>query len=56
MVWDAQTEAGYEIRSVGEGRRQPEDFDGLKLVSFHADNEPDAARPPPTEADGPGGR
>jgi CRISPR-associated protein Cas2 len=40
MVWDAPTEAGYDLRSVGEHRRRPIDMDGLKLVSFHPENEP----------------
>lgn len=41
MIWSAPTEAGYDMRTVGENRRRPVDLDGLKLVSFHPDDEPE---------------
>ena len=34
MVWDAPTESGFDFLTLGENRRIPVDFDGLKLVSF----------------------
>jgi CRISPR-associated protein Cas2 len=34
MVWSALTEQGYRIRTFGESRRIPVDFDGLILVAF----------------------
>lgn len=34
MVWRAQTDQGYDFKTVGQNRRMPVDFDGLKLVSF----------------------
>jgi TctA family transporter len=33
MAWAAQTDAGFEVETVGRNRRQPVDFDGLKLVA-----------------------
>lgn len=34
MAWKAPTEAGYDLRTLGENRRVPIDFNGLKLVRF----------------------
>jgi len=34
MVWNTNTESGYDFDTVGENRRIPVDFDGLRLVSF----------------------
>lgn len=34
MIWKAPTDQGYDFRTVGANRRMPEDFDGMKLVSF----------------------
>jgi len=34
MAWSTNTESGYDIRTVGENRRVPVDFDGLRLMSF----------------------
>jgi len=34
MVWDAQTESGYDFLTIGKNRRIPVEYDGLKLVSF----------------------
>ena len=34
MIWSANNESGYELRTLGVNRRVPVDFDGLKLVSF----------------------
>jgi CRISPR-associated protein Cas2 len=34
MVWDAQTESGYDFLTLGKNRRIPVEYDGLKLVSF----------------------
>lgn len=35
MVWKAPTDQGYDFATVGQNRRMPVDFDGMKLVSFH---------------------
>ena len=35
MVWKAPTDQGYEFTTVGNNRRMPVDFDGLKLVKFY---------------------
>ncbi|MCF1506016.1 type I-E CRISPR-associated endoribonuclease Cas2 [Afifella sp. H1R] len=37
MAWPAQTDAGFDFVTVGRNRREPADFDGLKLVAFHPD-------------------
>ena len=34
MVWKAATDQGFDFATLGENRRMPVDFDGLKLVSF----------------------
>ena len=34
MVWRAPTDQGFDFATVGQNRRMPVDFDGLKLVSF----------------------
>ena len=34
MIWTMNTECGYDFLTVGANRRNPVDFDGLKLVSF----------------------
>ena len=34
LVWSAANEQGYRIRTLGENRREPVDFDGLWLVNF----------------------
>ena len=40
MVWTAPTDQGFDFRTVGNNRRMPVDFDGLKLVSFSPDPGP----------------
>ena len=34
MAWKAPTDQGFDFATVGQNRRMPVDFDGLKLVSF----------------------
>ncbi len=34
MAWATRTELGFEFQTLGENRRTPVDFDGLRLVSF----------------------
>ena len=34
MIWNAPTESGFDLMTLGRNRRIPVDFDGLKLVSF----------------------
>ena len=36
MCWAAPTDQGFDFDTVGTNRRMPQDFDGLKLVSFAA--------------------
>lgn len=35
MAWASQHESGYEFQTLGENRRLPVEFDGLRLVAFH---------------------
>ena len=34
MAWSASNDAGFDFDTVGQNRRRPVDFDGLKLVAF----------------------
>lgn len=34
MAWATNTESGFEFQTLGENRRIPIDYDGLRLVSF----------------------
>ena len=44
MAWTAPTDQGFDFATVGQNRRMPVDFDGLKLVAF-------APRPRPPDAE-----
>lgn len=35
MTWSTNTESGFDFVTLGENRRLPVEFDGLKLVSFY---------------------
>ncbi len=34
IAWATNTESGYEFQTLGENRREPVGWDGLRLVSF----------------------
>lgn len=34
MAWATNTESGFDFITYGQNRRQPVDFDGLRLVTF----------------------
>ena|SRR5690606_6077308 len=34
MAWATNTESGFDFVTYGENRREPIDFDGLRLVKF----------------------
>lgn len=34
MAWQTNTESGFDFQTLGENRRVPVDFQGLRLVSF----------------------
>jgi len=34
MAWSTNTESGFDFVTLGQNRRIPVEFDGLKLVSF----------------------
>lgn len=41
MAWASNNESGYEFLTLGENRRVPVDFDGLRLVAFKPMNDAD---------------
>ena len=34
MAWHTNTESGYDFQTLGDNRRIPIDYDGLRLVAF----------------------
>ncbi|CAM5788190.1 CRISPR-associated endoribonuclease Cas2 [Castellaniella caeni] len=38
-AWASKTESGYDFQTLGENRREPVDYDGLRLVAFHPPRE-----------------
>ncbi|MBI2790379.1 MAG: type I-E CRISPR-associated endoribonuclease Cas2 [Gammaproteobacteria bacterium] len=34
MAWSTNTESGFDFQTLGPNRREPVEWDGLKLVSF----------------------
>ncbi len=40
MTWSTNTESGFDFLTLGENRRLPVEFDGLKLVSFYPIEDP----------------
>lgn len=34
MAWASNSESGYDFQTLGPNRREPIDFDGLRLVAF----------------------
>lgn len=34
MAWASSSESGYDFQTLGQNRREPVDYDGLRLVSF----------------------
>lgn len=34
IAWATNTESGFEFQTLGENRREPVDWDGLRLVAF----------------------
>ena len=43
MAWSTNTESGYDFATLGENRRVPVDYDGLRLVSFLPPNDNEEA-------------
>ncbi|WP_338883470.1 type I-E CRISPR-associated endoribonuclease Cas2e [Xenorhabdus sp. TH1] len=39
MAWQTNTESGFDFQTFGENRREPIDFDGLRLVKFKPPSE-----------------
>lgn len=34
MAWASRSESGFDFQTLGANRREPVDYDGLRLVSF----------------------
>ena len=43
MAWSTSTESGFDFMTLGENRRTPVEIDGLKLVWFLPEEEPEGA-------------
>lgn len=43
MAWNTNNDSGYDFKTAGKNRREPVDFDGLRLVSFQPLNDEDTA-------------
>lgn len=41
MAWASSHESGYEFQTLGKNRRLPVEFDGLRLVAFHPQEQSD---------------
>ncbi|PIW63014.1 type I-E CRISPR-associated endoribonuclease Cas2e [Shewanella sp. CG12_big_fil_rev_8_21_14_0_65_47_15] len=41
MAWATNTESGFDFITFGQNRRQPVDFDGLRLVTFLPEEDKD---------------
>ncbi|TBV04973.1 type I-E CRISPR-associated endoribonuclease Cas2e [Stutzerimonas kirkiae] len=41
MAWASNTESGYDFQTLGVNRREPIDYDGLRLVAFSPQKTPD---------------
>lgn len=45
MVWNTNTESGFDFVTLGKNRRMPVELDGLKLVSFLPPMPPENNKP-----------
>jgi len=41
MAWSSASESGYDFQTLGTNRREPIDYDGLRLVAFLPPEAPD---------------
>ena len=48
MAWATNAESGFEFETLGENRRTPAEFDGIRLVSFMPEGGNDKGRETPT--------
>jgi len=53
IVWNTNTESGYDFMTLGKNRRIPREMDGIKLVSFLPENGDDIDKDCPVEGVGP---
>ncbi|MEU5115126.1 type I-E CRISPR-associated endoribonuclease Cas2e [Streptomyces longwoodensis] len=44
LVYPVDNEQGFELRTAGEQRRSPLDFDGLTLITFRGEGQESAKR------------
>lgn len=40
IAWASNAESGYDFQTLGENRREPIDYDGLRLVAFRGSDPP----------------
>lgn len=45
MAWQTNTESGFDFQTLGDNRRIPVEFDGLRLVSFLPENHENTIEP-----------
>jgi CRISPR-associated protein Cas2 len=45
LVYPSDNEQGFELRTAGEQRRSPLDFDGLTLITFRGESQESAKHP-----------
>jgi len=43
MAWSTSTENGFDFMTMGQNRRTPVELDGIKLVSFLPEEQPEQA-------------
>ena len=45
MAWNTNTESGFDFMTLGRNRRMPKEMDGIKLVSFSPEEQPEEEIP-----------
>lgn len=43
MAWAGSNESGFDFQTYGQNRREPVDFDGLRLVAFSPQDAPNSS-------------
>lgn len=45
LAWSTNTESGFDLRTLGDNRRVPVEWDGLTLVSFRPEASGESTKP-----------
>lgn len=40
LAWESKSESGFDFQTLGTNRREPIDYDGLRLVAFKSPDSP----------------